>query len=197
MISQFAPRLFRPVSERDHIRGAAGAPATLLEYGDYQCPFCGHAHIAVMELLSRMGDQFRFVFRNFPLTTIHPYAEPAAEAAEAAGAQGKFWEMHDILYENQQALEPADLLRYATGLGLDIEDFTDSLAHHAYYDLIREDFMSGVRSGVNGTPSFFINGVRYDGSLDPEALASALILAATQMPPLAEQHRRRPRTQDA
>jgi protein-disulfide isomerase len=116
MLSQFAPRLVFPVGPRDHIRGPEDAPVTLVEYSDNECPFCGQAYFAVNELLDRIGDQVRFVFRNFPLTTIHPHAEIAAEAAEAAAAQGKFWEMHDTLYENQDVLEPEVLAEYARDL---------------------------------------------------------------------------------
>jgi len=177
MISSFAPHLVLPVGPRDHIRGAHNAPVTLVEYGDYECPFCGQAHLIVMELLRRMGGQVAFVFRNFPLTTMHPHAELAAEAAESAGAQGKFWEMHDTLYENQQALEPEDLAQYAAELDLDFQRFANDLATHAYHQRIREDFMSGVRSGVNGTPTFFIDGVRHDGSWDLETLESAVLAA--------------------
>jgi len=178
MISSFEPRLVLPVGPRDHIRGSHDAPVTLVEYGDYECPFCAQAHFVTVELLREMGGEMRFVFRNFPLTTMHPHAEVAAEAAEAAGAQHKFWEMHDTLYENQQALEPEDLAQYAVGIGLDLALFTNALAIHAYHERIREDFMSGVRSGVNGTPAFFINGVRHDGSWDLETLKSAVLAAA-------------------
>ena len=121
-----------------------------------------------------MGEQLRFVFRNFPITTSHPHAEQAAEAAEAAGGQGKFWEMHDLLYENQQRLEAADLHSYAEQLGLDVQAFDRDLATHAFADRVREDFMSGVRSGVNGTPTFYVNGHRHDAGYDLETLLSAL-----------------------
>ncbi len=177
MISRFSPRLVLPVGPRDHIRGTPGAPVTVVEYGDYECPFCGEAHAVTTELIERTRGIVQFVFRNFPLATMHPHAELAAEAAEAAGAQGKFWEMHDTLYENQTALEPDDLIEYATVLALDIPRFTDELMTHAYHDRIREDFMSGVRSGVNGTPTFFINGVRHDGPWDLETLQSAVLAA--------------------
>jgi protein-disulfide isomerase len=123
-------------------------------------PILRQAHPITVQLLRRIDGQLRFVFRNFPLTTMHRHAELAAEAAESAGAQGKLWEMHDSLHENQEALEPEDLLQYAADLGLDIQRFSNDLAMHAYLDRIREDLMSGVQSGVQGTPSFFINGVR-------------------------------------
>jgi protein-disulfide isomerase len=173
------PVLKVPVSpERDHIRGPADAPVTLLEYGDYQCPFCGEAHSIVAAVRQQMGERLRFVFRHFPLTTVHPYAELAAEAAEAAGAQRKFWPMHDLLYENQEHLEPPALAAYARVLGLDADLFADDLQTHAHAPKVREDFMSGVRSGVNGTPTFFINGVRHDGAWDFGSLLAAVQDAA-------------------
>jgi protein-disulfide isomerase len=147
---------------------------TLVEYGDYECPYCGAAYPIVKEAQSRLGDRLRFVFRNFPITTAHPHAEQAAEAAEAAAAQGKFWEMHDLLYENQRSLGDADLHAYAEALGLDVERFDKELSEHVYAPRVREDFMSGVRSGVNGTPTFFINGHRHDDSYDLDTLLAAL-----------------------
>ena len=172
------PRLTIPVGERDHIQGPADAPVTLVEYGDYECPYCGRAYPIVKRVQHHMGDRLRFVFRNFPITTSHPHAVRAAEAAEAAAAQGKFWQMHDMLYEHQQTLEDADLRNFAEQLGLDVARFDRDMAEHRYEDRVREDFMSGVRSGVNGTPTFFINGVRYDGSWDEGHLTRALEHAA-------------------
>jgi protein-disulfide isomerase len=170
-----------PVSvSRDHIRGPANAPISLVEYGDYECPFCGAAHVIVTAIMDRMEGDLQYVFRHFPLTTIHPRAEQAAEAAEAAGAQRKFWAMHDMLYEHQQALESQHLLLYAEALGLDLARFGQDLAKHVHAPKVREDFMSGVRSGVNGTPTFFINGVRHDGPWDFETLFAALRRAASQ-----------------
>lgn len=174
MTTPMQSRLIKPVTESDHIRGPKTALVTLLEYGDYQCPFCGRAHPIVEALRESMGDRMRFVFRNFPLTQIHPHAQRAAESAEAAGAQGKFWEMHDTLYENQQALDDAHLLKYATALGLDPEAFLAALATGEFTPKVREDFLSGVRSGVNGTPTFFINEVRYDGPHDYAPMLEAL-----------------------
>jgi protein-disulfide isomerase len=165
---------------RDHIQGPAGAPVTLVEYGDYECPYCGAAYPIVKEVQSRLGDRLRFVFRNFPITTSHPHAERAAEAAEAAASQDRFWEMHDHLYENQQHLEDADLHRYAEELGLDVASFDRDLADGAQTERVREDFMSGVRSGVNGTPTFYINGMRYDGSYELESLLASLERAGTR-----------------
>jgi protein-disulfide isomerase len=164
-----------PVSpDRDHIQGPMDAPATLVEYGDFQCPYCGKAYPIVKEVQARMGDRLRFVFRNFPITTSHKYAEDAAEAAEAAAAQGKFWEMHDALFENQPRLADADLRRYADWVGLDLERFDADMAQHTYAERVREDFMGGVRSGVNGTPTFYVNGARHDDAYDVETLVGAL-----------------------
>ena len=177
--TQWQATLTMPVSDdRDHIQGPADAPVTLVEYGDYECPYCGAAYPIVKEVQARMGERLRFVFRNFPITTSHPHAEQAAEAAEAAGAQGRFWEMHDVLYENQRHLEDDDLRGYAEQLGLDAERFAGELAEHVHAPRVREDFMSGVRSGVNGTPTFFINGVRHDDSYELETLLAALERAA-------------------
>jgi protein-disulfide isomerase len=173
--TQWEPSLTVPVAEdRDHVQGSADAAVTLVEYGDYECPYCGAAYPVVKRIQRRMGDRLRFVFRNFPITTSHPHAEAAAEAAEAAGVKGRFWEMHDRLYENQSQLTGADLRAYAEALSLDLEQFDDELARHAHADRVREDFMSGVRSGVNGTPTFFINGTRHDGPLDYQTLLDAL-----------------------
>jgi protein-disulfide isomerase len=158
----------------DHIQGPPDAPVTLLEFGDYQCPYCGEAYPVIKQLQQALGDKMRFVFRNFPLTTVHPHAEEAAEAAEAAGAQGKFWEMHDRLYEHQDELTHPQLLGHARRLGLEIGKFEDELDRHVYLTRVREDFISGVRGGVNGTPTFFVNGVRHDGSYDFQTLLEAV-----------------------
>jgi protein-disulfide isomerase len=167
-------RLHVPVGESDHSLGPKTALVTLVEYGDYQCPFCGQAYPVVKELLERLGRQVRFVFRNFPLAEVHSHAEGAAEAAEAAAAQGKFWAMHDMLYENQEALGGDDLVRYASALGLDESRFVGELTERVDAARVREDFMGGVRSGVNGTPTFFINGARHDGQFDLDSLLGAL-----------------------
>jgi len=167
-----------PVGANDHVLGAANAPVTLVEYGDYECPYCGEAYPIVKALQERLGKQVRFVFRNFPLSEMHPHAEHAAEAAEAAGAQGKFWEMHDLLYENQGSLEDEDLARYAKALKLDVPRFIKEMESHHYAERVRGDFSSGVRSGVNGTPSFFINGARHDGPFDLASLLAAIEEAA-------------------
>jgi protein-disulfide isomerase len=170
-----------PVSgDRDHIQGSADAAVTLVEYGDYECPYCGAAYPIIKEVQARMGERLRFVFRNFPISTSHPHAEQAAEAAEAASAQGSFWEMHDVLYENQKRLRDEDLRGYAEKLGLDVERFDTELADHVHADRVHEDFLTGVRSGVNGTPTFYINGARHDDSYDAETLLAALERAAAE-----------------
>jgi protein-disulfide isomerase len=174
MATSIGPKLVVPVSKRDHIQGPETAPVTLLEYGDFECPYCAAAHVIVKQAQEIIGDKMRFVFRHFPLTQIHPHAEPAAEAAEVAGAQGKFWEMHDLLYENQPLLDAPHLLAYAEELGLDTERVVRELKDGVYRPRVREDFMSGVRSGVNGTPAFFINGIRYDRSWDIAPLVEEL-----------------------
>ncbi len=167
-------RLRPPVNERDHTLGSPDAPVTLVEYGDYECPFCGEAHYVVKMLQQQLGERLCFVFRNFPLTSTHPHALIAAEAAEAADAQGRFWPMHDMLYEHQDALEVPDLIEYAARLGLDINSFEYDLRTHRFVDKIRADLRSGAISGVNGTPTFFINGYRHDGGYDFESLWTAV-----------------------
>jgi len=173
--TQWESALTLPVTEaRDHILGPAEAAVTLVEYGDYECPYCGAAYPIIKEVQARMRDRLRFVFRNFPITTSHPHAEQAAEAAEAAAIQGRFWQMHDLLYENQKRLRDEDLRAYADELGLELDSFDKELAEHVHAARVREDFMSGVRSGVNGTPTFYVEGVRYDDSYDLETLLAAL-----------------------
>jgi len=168
-------KLILPVtSDRDHIQGSSTAAVTLVEYGDYECPYCGRAYPVIKEVQKRLGDNLQFVFRNFPLTEMHPHAQHAAEAAEAAAAQNRFWEMHDYLYEHQQALDDRYLEKYADYLGLDLTKFNTDMSSHVHADRIREDFLSGVRSGVNGTPTFYINEIRYDGSFDLETLLKTL-----------------------
>jgi len=168
-------RLSAPVSDRDHAQGDVNAAVTLVEYGDYECPHCGRAYPIVKEVQRRLGLRLRFVFRNFPLREIHPHAQHAAEAAEAAGTQGHFWEMHDTLFEHQGSLDDRHLLQYAKALELDHDRLQMDLASHKYAGRVREDFVSGVRSGVNGTPTFFINGVRHNDGWDVESLTEALL----------------------
>lgn len=157
-------RLRVPVSESDHRRGAQDAPLVLVEYGDYECPYCGQAHPIVKHIENALRGELMFVFRNFPLAQIHPYAMTAARAAEAAGLQRKFWEMHDTLYENQENLDDESLLAYATELGLDLDKFTQDILSRRVEDKILLDLEGGARSGVNGTPTFFVNGYRFDGN---------------------------------
>ncbi|ALK95615.2 MULTISPECIES: thioredoxin domain-containing protein [unclassified Massilia] len=185
--------LAKPVDETDHVLGLADAPVTLVEYGDFQCPHCRAAHFYLKNVLATMGDDMRFVFRHMPLTQVHPMAQPAAEAAEAAGAQGRFWPMHDLIYENQDLLSPALLTRLGQRLGLDMQRFTDDVASHRFLPEVKEDFMSAVRSGAAGTPSFFINGEPYEGSFDDEALIDALRFAAQARAPHVPKGRHAPR----
>jgi protein-disulfide isomerase len=166
-----------PISGRDHIQGPIDAPIQLLEYGDFQCPFCGQTHPVIKAIQQRLGDRLCFAFRHFPLTNMHPNAEHAAHAAEAAGAQRKFWQMHDLLFENQYALDDDDLARYASMLGLDASRLMSQVMGGVYSGRVREDFRSGVRSGVNGTPTLFINGIRYDGERGLEVMLGALARA--------------------
>jgi protein-disulfide isomerase len=163
-----------PLSDRDHAQGAPDAPVTLLEYGDYECPHCGRAYPIVKEVQRRLGRRLRFVFRNFPLNEVHPHAEHAAEAAEAAASQGKYWEMHDTLFEHQSALGDRQLLGYAVTIGLVAEQFAKELASHEHTRHVRADFLGGIRSGVNGTPTFFINELRHDDEWDVDTLVRAL-----------------------
>ncbi len=174
------PVLTVPVSDRDHVQGPPTAKVTLVEYGDYQCPSCLQAHPIMLDIQEYMGGRMRLVFRNFPLTTIHPDAQNAAEAAEAAAAQGKFWEMHHYLFEHQSRLDGVALLGYAGDIGLDVARFMADLDSHRFAPRIHEDSVSGVRSGVNGTPTFIINGVRHDDPWDLETLTATLLAAAEQ-----------------
>lgn len=163
-----------PVTPADHIRGPATAPATLVEYGDYECPQCGLAHPIVQRVQRHFGPNLRFVFRHFPLGQIHPYAETAAECAEFAGAHGRFWEMHDRLYENQDQLGVTLLFALAEALGLSQEGLRNALASGEYAPKVRSHFLGGVRSGVNGTPTFFIGDRRHDGPFDFDSLVAAI-----------------------
>jgi Na+/H+ antiporter NhaA len=159
--------------ERDHLRGPDEAPVTLVEYGDLECPYCGQAEPVVRELLADFGDM-RYVWRHFPLEDVHPHAQVAAEATEAAGAQGAFWPMHDLLFEHQDALKLRDIVGYATELGLDVERFTDDLKSHLFADRVASDVDSADLSGVAGTPTFFVNGRRHHGAFDIETLSEAV-----------------------
>jgi protein-disulfide isomerase len=163
-----------PVTSVDHIRGPANAPVTLVEYGDYECPHCGAAHPNVLRVLHHFANGVRLVFRHFPLTQIHPNAEPAAETAEFAGAHDLFWEMHDGLYQNQDRLGPPLFFALASALDLSQELLSQALEAGTLAPKVRADFMGGVRSGVNGTPTFFVNGLRHDGTYAFEDLAASV-----------------------
>jgi protein-disulfide isomerase len=173
-------RLSIPVAERDHIRGNADAPTTLVEYGDYECPYCGRSHPMVEEIRKRMGERLRFVFRHFPQNSVHPHAGHAAQAAEAAGAQQKFWEMHDMLFAHQADLAAEDIHRYALRLGLEFYKFEADLSSERFVPRVRADIESGQRSGVTRTPTFFINGTRFDGQRELEPLFAAIAAAKGQ-----------------
>jgi protein-disulfide isomerase len=173
--------------ERDHIRGPAEAPVTVLEYGDFECPYCGRAEPAVRDLLADFGD-VRYVWRHLPLTDVHPHASMAAQAAEAAGEQGAFWELHDLMLDHQQALRTPDLIGYAEGLGLDVGRFRDDLERGVGTTHIAEDVDSADLSGVSGTPTFFINGRRHHGAYDLATL-SAEVRAARARAAIAETQR--------
>ena len=159
----------------DHIRGSVNAPIVIVEYGDYECPYTGMAYPIVKEIMRRFGDdKIQFVFRNFPLNEIHPHAQPAAEAAEAAAAQDKFWQMHDYLFEHQKALDDNHLLQYAEKVGLDVNKFKRETSGHNYIHSIEESLKSGINSGVQGTPTFFVNGELYEDSWDLDTFSNFL-----------------------
>jgi protein-disulfide isomerase len=179
---------------RDHIRGPDASPVTVVEYGDFECPYCGLAEPSVRELLADFGD-VRYVWRQLPLRDVHPRAQLAAEASEAAAAQGKFWPMHDLLLAHQSALTPKDLIGYATELGLDVERFTDELRDHAHADRVAADVESADLSAVTGTPTFFINGQRHTGAYDLATLTRAVKTARARADVPARPQRRRRSTQ--
>jgi len=166
--------------ERDHIRGAVDGPVTVVEYGDFECPYCGQAEPVVRELLRDFGAEVRYVWRHLPLNDVHPHAQLAAEAAEAAADQNAFWEMHDLMLDNQDALEPSDLIGYAEQLELDVERFTNSLREHAGAARVAEDVDSADLSGVSGTPTFFINSRRQHGAYDIASLSAAVRAAGAR-----------------
>jgi protein-disulfide isomerase len=167
-------RLLLPVRPTDHAHGPQDAPFTLVEYGDYECPDCGTLYAVLRDLQNDIGSRLRVIFRHYPLSGIHHHAQQAAEAAEAAGAQGKFWEMHRLLFERQDALRTRDLIRYAGEIKLDTERFRDELKNQVYRDRVRADFIAGVQNGVNHTPGLFLNEVRYEGNLGRESLQKLL-----------------------
>jgi protein-disulfide isomerase len=167
-------KLLLPIQPEDHLHGLPEARHTLVEYGDYECPACGSLFLVIRDLYTRLQDEIRLVYRHYPRSGTHPHAQQAAEAAEAAATQGRFWEMHDLLFENQAALRPKDLYSYAERLSLDTKRFRTELEKRVYEDRVREDFRRGVANGVYGTPALFINGVRYDGARDFESLLAIL-----------------------
>jgi protein-disulfide isomerase len=174
-------KLKNAVTQRDHISGAADAPVTLLEYGDFECIYCGRAYPVIKEVQKRLADNLRFVFRHFPIVQIHPHSSRAAEAVEAAGAQGKFWEMHDQLFTHQQALEDRDLARYATRIGLDVDRFARDMSENTFLKQIEADYNRSLfDEHVTGTPTFYINEVRYNGSTNVESLLLAVKQADTE-----------------
>lgn len=171
-------KLTPPVNKDDHAQGSPDAPVTLVEYGDFQCPHCGAAHPILKQLQQMHGKNMRLIFRHFPLSNSHPMAIPAAMAAEAAARQGKFWEMHDMIFEHQDQLSPEAFIKFAGKLKLDIKTFEADSEDVSLAEKVDASFESGVRSGVNGTPSFFINGAKYNGGYDAASLSEALTTAA-------------------
>jgi protein-disulfide isomerase len=173
-------KLTPPVNRNDHILGPVNARLELVEYGDYQCQHCGAAHPIVKQIQKNFGKDLKFIFRHFPLSNVHEYAIPAAIAAEAAARQNKFWQMHDMIFENQSLLSDYAFTEFALAIGLNITMFKMDLLDETLAEKIETNFESGVRSGVNGTPSFFINGLKYNGSFDYTSLAGALKTLETQ-----------------
>lgn len=186
-----AAKLSVPVSKRDHIRGRVDAPVTLLEYADFECPYSGHAYYVVRQLQEELGDKLNFVFRNFPLTQIRDHSLPAALAAEAADRQGVFWDMHDMLFEQQHRLEAEYLLVFAQVVGLDIEQFIVDMTSDRVAARVRGDFVGGIQGGVNGTPTFYVNGRRHDGPYDHNTLKSIIEHEAKSSKRTAQSSRQR------
>ena len=170
-----------PVTSRDHVQGSESAEVTLVEYGDFECPHCGRAYGVVKQVQAHFGDRLRFVYRHFPLREIHPQAEAAAETSEFAAARHRFWEMHDLLFENQQALGLPLMAESAEALGLSAAELREALAGGQYASKVQADFLGGVRSGVNGTPTFFIDGERHEGSYELAGLVSAIELRVSRV----------------
>ncbi|MDQ3695879.1 MAG: DsbA family protein [Chloroflexota bacterium] len=167
-----------PVTAGDHLLGPDSAAVTLVEYGDYECSHCGRAHVIVHEVLGQREGRIRFAFRHFPLARSHPHAKQAAAAAEAAAAQGQFWAMHDRLFAHQDRLDAASLVAHAAAIALDADQFGQVLGHETTAERVQADFLGGVRSGVNGTPTFFINGRRHDDAWDVASLLAAIDAAS-------------------
>jgi protein-disulfide isomerase len=167
-------QLLLPIQEDDHVQGSTEAGLTLVEYGDYECPACGKLFVAILQLHEDFHVDVRIVYRHYPLSGLHPDAQLAAEAAEAAGAQGKFWEMHESLFRHQGDLSEKQLKLYAEGLSLDMDRFRQDLKEHTFETRVREDFKRGVANGVYGTPGLFVNGIRHDGAFDAESIMKKL-----------------------
>lgn len=165
-----------PVTQADHYQGRLDAPVILVEYGDYECPYCGLAYPIIKRIQKHFGDKLCFIFRNFPIVDSHPHAKASAVTAEYAATEGKFWEIHDMLYENQTALELPDLLRYIKNIGLEKTGLEKAFENDHFEEKINTDFMGGIRSGVNGTPSFFINGSLHRNSFEYSVLLDAINL---------------------
>jgi protein-disulfide isomerase len=183
MNSRDLSRLLLPIRPLDHVHGPEDARFTLVEYGDYECLDCGRLYLILGDLQKDIAAILRIVFRQYPLSGVHPHAQQAAEAAEAAGAQGKYWEMHALLFERQTALRTKDLLRYAEELALDVDRFHQELKNETYHDRVRADFLAGVQNGVFGTPGLFLNGIRYAGEWDKESLRSRLLTSEADSEP--------------
>ncbi len=167
-------KLRRPVSIEDHVQGLESAPVTLVEYADFECPHCLGAYWMLKEVTAWLGNDLRYVFRHFPASDVHPHAQAAAEASEAAADDGKFWQMHDVLYEHLPMLDAPSLASHAASIGLEVGKFTRQMAERAFANRVRSDVESGVESGVSNIPTFFINGVRHDGGYDIDTLLEAI-----------------------
>ncbi|MGW4498044.1 DsbA family protein [Micromonospora sp. NPDC004336] len=176
---QVTARLRTPVTEDDHVRGPLDAPVTIVEYADFQCRFCGAAYQNLQEVLRQRAETVRLAYRHFPIVNMHPYAEHAAETSEAAGRRGRFWAMHDWLYEHQDQLDPVHLSLGVTQLGLPAEEVAAEVERQAHGDRVRQDFVGGIRSGVDATPTLFVNGIRHDAGYDLADLLAAVDAAAT------------------
>ena len=174
MTTQGIVRLSEAVTERDHVRGIRTAQVSLVEYGDFECPYCRAAQAIIDGLMKALGDQLSLTFRHFPLREVHPHAQHAAEAAEAANSEGKFWAMHDKLFANQEALDDASLVRYAAEISADSGRVAREIDSHQHASRVTEDYMSGLKSGVNGTPTFYIDGTRYDGPIALRDMLTAI-----------------------
>ncbi|GAA3297924.1 thioredoxin domain-containing protein [Dactylosporangium vinaceum] len=180
------PRLTVPVGPDDHTLGPAGAPVSLVEYGDFQCPYCAMSHVILRDLLRLRGELIRYTYRHFPLTNVHPYADLAAEVAEAAAERNAFWPMRDWLFANREGINPRRLMVGVERLGLPSSEIGDEVGAHLYLDRVRRDLVGGVRSGVGGTPTFFVNGVRHDGGYALADLLEAVDEAAeAAVPPVS------------